>query len=32
MIAEAVHIGRLNVPGSERPAELLRGLALMSEG
>ncbi len=31
-IAEAIHIGRLNAPGSEKPEELLRGLGLMSGG
>ena len=31
-IAEAVHIGRLNEPGSREPEELLRGLGLMRDG
>lgn len=31
-VAEAVHIGRLNEPGSREPADLLRGLGLLRDG
>lgn len=32
MVAEAVHIGRLNEPGSREPEDLLRGLGLLRDG